>query len=679
MNSLFNKGVISTTIRRIRTVGIVAGIILLVQVASSITGAILMETVIDGSYASRDYGAAELISSVPRICMIAAFVMTLTAFNFLNKKERTDFYHALPHKRKTIFVSTISGVVLSITVIAVVAVIVTVVLALMFSLSLIAPWDILIVLLNTIAGTFLVSTTVGFVMSITGKRFANIIVSLIVLFLPRILVLMFTGMVSVALPDGLVPFDVTTGLLSDYNVVSSTFIGLAVNKNILSFFYTMLLGFVFTVLGIYTYRRRKSEMAGVSAPNKKLQMVYRLLVGFSMFSFVTAIFAGVYLSGGLNEDLGVAVFVFTIIYIFCAIMYFLFELITTKSWLNVAKAIPGLAIVILASALVFGGMTIAYNKELNFCPDVSEIDSVSFGYQTEFAFIAPDLSDYLAKDIEKIEIKDREIIKIARDALVERIDKAKKGKSLDINIGSKYSLMTFNFNCDGKKVKRTVHIKAENYKKIENLYFDCLEKSMDNSLIEIREEDCYLVSDYLTQKESKIVLKSAVEELNRTTAKEWIERNKEESEYYTGLWINFEPSDYQEELNHSLFASYSSYFIDIPIEPITFPDTYKLYDDIILDKATDEDIDYDKVLSKLEIDWNIIRVYDENLNVIFADEVNDFDAYETVQDIVKNNSAKRPVEEGEAFVILNNYRKKFIKIPLENVKLSDFAKLFVAY
>jgi len=109
---------------------------------------------------------------------------------------------------------------------------------------------------------------------------------------------------------------------------------------------------VYFALAAFLFKIRKSETAGKSAPNRILQHVYRcaitlpvtLIIPFTMVSSRTT---GVYSFWVSNQYVVITTVVISLI------IYFLFELITTKKLLNLLKAVP-LLLLIAAVDFVFG-------------------------------------------------------------------------------------------------------------------------------------------------------------------------------------------------------------------------------------------------------------------------------------------------------------------------------------
>ena len=126
MKNLFDRGIIAAAMRRIKALGIVAGILAMVQVIFSITGTIIFGNLAtDTTYVTDSFSIVKIpveanvvAGALPTICVVGAFIMTLVAFNFLNSRSACDFFHALPSRRQTVYVSTVTGVVCMVAMVA---------------------------------------------------------------------------------------------------------------------------------------------------------------------------------------------------------------------------------------------------------------------------------------------------------------------------------------------------------------------------------------------------------------------------------------------------------------------------------------------------------------------------------------------------------------------------------
>ena len=126
-------------------------------------------------------------------CMFAPF-LALTLFSFLNKRNRSDFYHSLPHRRETIFISyslsiltwIIGAIVLSSAVTSLMYWIGSQYIAVNYT-------SVLVYLFNLICASILVYAATLLAMTITGTSFSNVVTALLIIFLPRLIMTVFAN------------------------------------------------------------------------------------------------------------------------------------------------------------------------------------------------------------------------------------------------------------------------------------------------------------------------------------------------------------------------------------------------------------------------------------------------------------------------------------------------------
>lgn len=358
------------------------------------------------------------------LCM--APLMTLVLFHFLDSRAASDIYHALPHKRSTLFCSYALAIVMWVVVVLAVNTAVSLLITLCIR-------DYVIVLYPTV-GAF--ALTVGLIallamagvlvaMSVTGTVFTNVLVSVLLLFLPRTLIeLFYNGTVSnmafyVAQPETSGFFRSENNLL--FGLLTAFFGGSGFGDSLTdptwqSLVYTSLLILVYLVLGGVLFCRRRSEAAGQSAPNRWLQHTYRIALTMTFCSFVTI---SLYNEQALGSDWIMYVFLYCI----GVLIYCIYELITKRSWRNLGKAMPGLLVVAVLNVAAYGGMHLAQNHIIAQRPAAQEIESISLSYDA--SYYTPDsylqFGDYVAMQASGVEITDADMIALVSYYLDENI------------------------------------------------------------------------------------------------------------------------------------------------------------------------------------------------------------------------------------------------------------------
>ena len=141
-----------------------------------------------------------------------------------------------------------------------------------------------------------------------------------------------------------------------------------------AYLYTFLLGLLYFVIAAFLFRRRRSEAAGQSAPSRLLQHIYRIVVTMVICIFIVCAMFSEMTNGTLRDEW----FVFLVLYLVAALVYFAYELITTKKWRNLLTALPGLGIVALLNVGILLGMHAVEKHIVAQRPAMQEIESVSF-------------------------------------------------------------------------------------------------------------------------------------------------------------------------------------------------------------------------------------------------------------------------------------------------------------
>ncbi len=318
-------------------------------------------------------------------CVICP-LMVLFLFRFLNKRDASDVYHALPYSRECVTLSYFSSVMAwnGITTLSTLLLVaglygfspgITVGLPQLFSFG-----------LNMIAAQLLVGASVLFAMSITGTGFSNVIISLLVIFLPRLVITAIAGMMDTAcvivdiekqfsfLNPGL---NVASGIpITAFQTITSGSGDALLQCMIrpINGLYTLGLGIVLLVAAVWLLRTRKSETAGKSSPNRVLQGVYRIALG-SVLGLVPVnmVFQGIMNQGSFYLS---DVVILLILMFFVALFYFLFELLTTKKAKNMVKAIPGFVAVLIIDAVLLGITLGLSNQLLGYLPTAEQMDAV---------------------------------------------------------------------------------------------------------------------------------------------------------------------------------------------------------------------------------------------------------------------------------------------------------------
>ena len=336
-----------------------------------------------------------LISLALVAVFVLPFLFVFRLFSFLNKRNRSDFYHALPASRSTLFFSFTAAVLTWLWGIGIVSIGLTALVSLLGGVALSFATIASALGLFLTASLFAVAAALV-AASVTGTLFSNLIVTALIILLPHLITRCFTQMVSAQVPN--LP-EAFVGIIGNISVQNSFFMlwpfgnaslqqFFGAGSTAASIFVTLAWAAILLLCARVLFRRRASETAGKSAPSKRLALLYRVAVGILVVAFCVGptwmSLSGIDydMSGGVSvADLpvpGSAAILTALgtVLILALIAFLVFELITTKRWSRLLRALPSFAIVI-AFAVAFYGVTALYiNFEKNFRPSAKAISSV---------------------------------------------------------------------------------------------------------------------------------------------------------------------------------------------------------------------------------------------------------------------------------------------------------------
>ncbi len=386
--SWFDGGLYREGLRQLQVIGILSLVLLtLAAVLAPVGRAVNISSVEAACLATGETFRPEtltFLSSHPLLVLcfpVLAPVMSLYLFHILDRREACDFYHSIPQTRGCLFVSLTAALFTWLLAILLVSSLVNLAVCQLLGRYLTLTFrSIPPLLLNLTAATLLVSAAVLLAMSLTGTLFTNMVVALLILFLPRAILLAVTICLSSAMPyvssSHLFPF-----LDYSWNVVAGVIIGCFdgtagdVIYRWQSGVYTLVLALLYLVLAGVCFVRRKSEAAGQAAPSRRLQLAFRLAVSLTVCLIPMGMIFD-FLAGG-SEIGGSWLFTLLVLYLIAVIAYFLYELIATRKLRNLTRAVPGLGMLAGLNLLLIFGMFGIYRYTSSQQPEAEEISYVS--------------------------------------------------------------------------------------------------------------------------------------------------------------------------------------------------------------------------------------------------------------------------------------------------------------
>ncbi len=351
---IFNLRLFLEGLKRLRVIGLATGI--LAVTTSALIPIVYWIECVKGD--RNDFYITEAGSAYGRsvqsgmLCIPACLMMFLapffflTLFSFLHKRKDSDFFHAIPYTRTCVYQSFVAS---ALTFIGAIQLLCGIISATLWGLC---PY--VSVNSGSIAGTVAVSFLAAAMLS------AFMMLALTVSGTPgscMILFVLFTVFVRVVVGIYLGMLDTTPIIDIDYlwdhfPLSFNRFLPFEVlvfcmggGKGAVcpvgDIIYTVAVTSILFVVAGFLYARRKSEMAGNPASGKRTQSLFRIMIAMPTALLMVC---------ALRIEGDIAVFL--IFFVITALIYFIYELITTKRPKNLLHIFPGFGIV-LGIAAVF--------------------------------------------------------------------------------------------------------------------------------------------------------------------------------------------------------------------------------------------------------------------------------------------------------------------------------------
>lgn len=698
---LFNAGLYFDGIKQLKLVGILfTAVIALGAILIPVTPAVI-------SMSARGFDIKDVIPEpmsgfanmlAVGLPLLGAPVMVFVLFSFLNKRNTSDFYHSLPHTRTCVFLSLFASVMTWVVFALILTGSLSVICMLILRDFYAILWkDFLIYHLGCFVASLLSAAVAAAAMSVTGTAFSNLVMFLLMMFMPRFLITLVSMGVYEALPM-LSSGHMTAFLSYDINIINGMVFGLFAEMfglygslggvagcitNTTSIIYTSVMGIIMTVCACLLFNFRKSESAAKSAPNRFLQATYRILVTMVYFSVVIA---AVFIEN--SHSSGIDLFFYFVLGIIGLAIYFAYELITTKKFKNLLKAIPGLAIVAGLCVVMFGTMYAVTRVQLSFTPEPDEILSVAVAEEGESEG-SISFREYAGLSSSSIDLTDAELKKLVSENLKENTEYFKEKGYFRFmekyEWSYRYDSVAATSDSYVVRTFKITTLTGDHYRKI---YF--------------KEDDLDTVSEAVSRdkayKELWLTLPENVENTSfiNTSNAAWYEIESKEID----KWIDIARS----ELKKADFAAWyakdnhgngslcvieymiesgplAGEYVYVPVTPDIFPETSQLFMDS-LSKHQQSEKNFEKakeILGELNIDGDYvtatqkgyfdirIHVYDEDLGG-YKSHIAKYGSADTgtVEFILsKAEDRAADISSKEAFIVLNLSLDDVVEIETE--------------
>ncbi len=468
------------------------------------------------------------------------FFMSL--FSFLNKRKESDFYHAIPYTRTCVYVSFVAAAMSFVFAIQIASALTAGVLWALSPYAVFRISELISLTLMCMLAAALLSSIMMLAITLTGTDMTTALMFFLFTLLTRLIMLYASECLQNEiwiLPRNSIPFLDFTWFLPF--AMFSFFIG---GHNMLNdpfhspglVIYSLVVALLLFTVAWILYVVRKSEMAGNTAPNRLTQHIFRCLFALPIALLIPM----VTMIDGAEPSLILVLVVITLL------VFYLYELITTKRIKNLGAATAWLPVLLIACLLYCGFINFASGRIYANTPDdPDEVTSVQIDTNSLHSW-----DTYQASLIQKSSSSDPELIALVMKNLNQSVecdkdDHFEKYYADYKTDGGNYEYyymdqnwITITLHLDnGKTVTRRIAFRGEDYERVKQMYIRTIEvdETLFWSIPEQKLVDSLEVSQYYQSGMTQYVHVGEMDdqvELYRTFAKEYNALSLEEK-----IWV----------------------------------------------------------------------------------------------------------------------------------------------
>ena len=643
-NKIFSLKLYLQGLKKIRAVGIASAIcIIVLNAIIPIIAFIENSAGWPGTVRSIKEVTIGMFAPFGLLVMLFAPLTVLLMFSYLNERSKSDFYHSLPQTRLCVYMSFMAAVLTWLTATLIASALINSLIWIMapyYHLSFIS------VLLSFIAQfilTVLISGFMCFAMMLTGTVISNVLIFALVALFVRTTGTMFIYGVEEVTPIFLLSESWLKIFSFEYFLPWKVLVGVFDGEGATDFgllIYSLIIGILLLAASGYLYIKRRSEIAGQSAPNKILQLIYRSAVTLPFLLIIVFCM----IVDGLESYL-------VVLFAIALLVYLLFELMTMKNIKSMFRSLKNFYIPVVAAFVFMCGIYITSNAIINVQPEPDEISGITILKGSNYG------GTYEAIQTSDITVSVPEANEIISESLIEYINNGFDRRG-DVYLKQMRVLITLD---SGRKIGRYVYVTQEEY----DLIYDAFSSSEQygNALIKLpenREITSVSVSDKYIGIESSgginAFWSSFVDEYNSLSREKQIELKKRSIQYaYRSDVMSLQVGGY---VGADHFTSW--YLISEEYTPKTmaavalYVNNTKAGD--IPQKAIEE---YSEALSGLSFEKPL---YYYHMNMTLAQCFGDYATYRSAT----GNSV-------DADTVILEYQQEILKFLSENKELYDFS------
>lgn len=457
MKNVFSVKLYLEGLKKIKLLGVAASIVVIV--ANALFPILTLLSLRSWNDRPSEIEVKSLLEHIPLGFFMMGFAILFVhaMFSYLNDRCRSDFYHALPQKRVCVFVSFGAAILSWMFGILVVSSLLNFILWMVIPDITVSFGVVIAAPLIYFAAAFLVAGFMAVAMTLTGTDMNNYLIFLLIFLIVRITGGTFLSCAEEMIPTFFVGASAFRFLKWEYflpvTILFSMFendISLLTSAGVIV--YGVVLGVLLWIVAAWLYSIRRSEMAGKSAPNRFLQHVYRCAVSLPFFMW----------SLYWIEDESVSTAI--VFFVMALVVYFLYELLTTKKLKNLVGAIPVLLVPLVCCGIFVGSIALMGKAYDSVRPTPEEIESVA---------ICSDYNAYTygsstrANFGSEIWVKNEELARMVSENLVKTIDR-------DFSENEYVSHENFAIRkTDGKVIYRRIDFSYEDLTTMWDIYRHC--------------------------------------------------------------------------------------------------------------------------------------------------------------------------------------------------------------
>jgi len=323
------------------------------------------------------------------VFLILVSIATFRLFNFLTKRNASDYFHSFPHKRSCIFTSYILSIVFMSFVQSLAFFVTTsVTYGILYYFFGFTLYKSFIYAIEIFIVCILVTVTVATACAMTGNLFSSIVVSAVLLAVPRLFITILSAEITLG-TDHLVfnrlsEFsNINTNLLTALTLRSSGGMMISLDQfldipGLYAIIYTLGLAFVTYIIGLIFFKKKHSEAAGKPSNTPFLQLIFRIIpaMPLTIIPIAMLIYPGVDIVDFFVNlaDNPFTLFVIVAIELACMSIMMLYEIISTKSFNKSYKGILTMPLFLLIQVIIVVYFSIVSYREIHFAPDTDKIN-----------------------------------------------------------------------------------------------------------------------------------------------------------------------------------------------------------------------------------------------------------------------------------------------------------------